>query len=437
MGHLVGKDLYHQLGEKIDGLTTRVPWNNKLYAILKELYTPDEAAFIASMPYGLTDLENISAVTKQDQDKIKKLLDGLCAKGLVMDLWLKDKYYYTPSPMVIGIFEFTMMRTRGELNTKEWAKLFHAYLMEDETFVKANNGNGELVSFMRTLPHEETIVQDAHLEILDYERAAELIDRENKFSIGICSCRHEKHHLNTKQCEVPLETCSSFGYAAEYMVRNNLARKVSKTEMMDNLTRSKELGLVLNADNVQKNITFICHCCGCCCNALAGISKFGYPNAIVTSNYIPENDLDTCKGCGKCAKACAINGITMLEVDAPQNKKKKQPLINKSICLGCGVCGLKCPTGAMKLVKRKKRVICPETTFEKVLLASLEKGTLQNQLFENPNSISQKFMRGLLGGFLRLSPVKKALMTDTLRSRFLKTMKYGATLQGKGWLTEI
>jgi hypothetical protein len=37
MGHMVGKDLYRKLGRKIDGLSMRAPWNDKLYAILKEL----------------------------------------------------------------------------------------------------------------------------------------------------------------------------------------------------------------------------------------------------------------------------------------------------------------------------------------------------------------------------------------------------------------
>ena len=46
-------------------------------------------------------------------------------------------------------------------------------------------------------------------------------------------------------------------------------------------------------------------------------------------------------------------------------------------------------------------------------------------------------MKGLIGGFLRLSPVKKILMTDTLRSKFLESMKKGAARDGKGWLTEL
>jgi hypothetical protein len=47
-------------------------------------------------------------------------------------------------------------------------------------------------------------------------------------------------------------------------------------------------------------------------------------------------------------------------------------------------------------------------------------------MFSNPQSITHKFMRGFVGAFLRLPPVKKALMSDTLRSSFLAVMRKGA-----------
>jgi hypothetical protein len=47
------------------------------------------------------------------------------------------------------------------------------------------------------------------------------------------------------------------------------------------------------------------------------------------------------------------------------------------------------------------------------------------------------FLRDLLSGFPRLSPLKMALMSDTLRSRLPGAMKPGEARQGKGWLTEI
>jgi formate hydrogenlyase subunit 6/NADH:ubiquinone oxidoreductase subunit I len=310
-------------------------------------------------------------------------------------------------------------------------------MLVDGDFFSANILKGDLVSVMRALPHEEAVKPEEHVEILDYEKASAIIDGADRFCIGLCSCRHEMMHLGEKKCNVPIEGCSQFGYAADYMIRNNLAREVTKSEMEENFARSREMGLVLAADNVQKNMKFVCHCCKCCCNVMQAINQLGYPHVIVTSNYIAGIDGDTCIGCGKCACACPINAISMIDEDNPDAKRKKTPRINMEICLGCGVCALKCPKGACRLEKRGERVLHPETTFERIILQSLEKGTLENQIFSDPNRIDQKFMRAFVGSFLRLPPVKRALMSDKLRSGFLNAMTDGVRKQGKGWVLDM
>jgi ferredoxin len=437
MAHSTAKNIYRKLGKKIDGLPTRVPWNETLYEILKELYTPQEAEVLIRMPYGLSCFEQVARSTKYDQAELRPTLESLCEKGLVFDIWVKDQYRYMPAPLAVGIFEMTMMRTRGELRYAKWARLFHDYLHGDHAFYAANFKHGEKVSILRTLPHEEAIDEAYYVEILDYEKAAAIVEDADKFSIGLCSCRHEKLHVGQKPCKVPLETCSSFGPSADILIRHGMAREVSRSEMLENIARSKELKLVLSADNVQKNVGFMCHCCGCCCTLMLGVSQHGFPNTIVTSTYISHVDEEKCTGCEKCAIACPIQAIEMVPIVNPPTKKSKNPRIDESICLGCGVCALSCHTGAGRLVNREQRVIHPETTFERVILTSLERGTLHNQVFDDPNSITHQFLRGFVGGFLRLPPVKQALMSDLLRSRFLAAMKSGVKMQDKGWLLEV
>jgi Pyruvate/2-oxoacid:ferredoxin oxidoreductase delta subunit len=316
----------------------------------------------------------------------------------------------------VGVFEFTMMRTRGELNTKEWAKLFHEYLNAPDLFYKANCGGGQKVFPLRALPYEGTVADDEYVEVLDYEKATAIVEGARKFAIGICSCRHEKLHAGTKTCDVPLETCSTLDSSVDMMVRHGFAREVSKTEMLENLARSRELGLTLCADNVRRNVSFICHCCGCCCNVLLGVSKFGYPNTVVTSSFMAKVDSEACSACDNCVDACPVKAVSAANGEPPH--------VNEDLCLGCGVCAVKCTTGSLRLHAREKRVLHPEDTFERVILQALERDTLQNLLFTNPQSRSHGFMRAFVGGFLRLPPVKRSLMSDRLRSRFLTFMRH-------------
>ncbi|MCP4150276.1 MAG: 4Fe-4S dicluster domain-containing protein [bacterium] len=444
MGHLVGKDIYKSLGAKIDSLNVKTPWNKTFHNVLKELYSEAEADLVVKMPSLLSTLKELEACTGLPGTQLRILLEKLCSKGLVVDIFVNNDFYYMPSPLVIGVFEFTMMRMDKDLDIKKISRLFHNYL-DDDTFYKANFGAGQRMGLMRTLPYEESFTKEGlpadYVEILDYEKATAVVEQADIFSIGACSCRHEKLHAGEKKCDVPLNTCSSFGYSADYLIRNKLAKKVSKAEMLETVARSKELGLVINTDNVKNNSQFICHCCKCCCNVLLGISKFGYPNTVVTSSFIIELDEKKCVGCGKCIKACGVEAIAFRENSAAENyaskNKKKEIAINKSICLGCGVCVMKCNPGALSLVKKKQRVLHPESTFEHAILKSIEKGNLQDQVFANPGNFGEKLMRGLLGGFLRLPPVKRALMSNTLRSSFLKIVEKAARAQGKGWLIDL
>ena len=429
MGHVVAKDIYGALGDKIDNLQVRTPQTGAFYAMLRELYSPDEAELIVKMPFSLSTLDRIAKVTGRDRNEVEPMLEALCEKGLVVDLHLDGAYRYIPAPFVIGIFEFTMMRMdSSDENIGKYSKLFVDYLAGGE-FYAANFKDKQQVSVARVLPHLDHLGD--HVEILDYERVDRVIDEADYFSLSNCSCRHKKHHAGGEVCKVPLETCTSFGKGADYLVRRGMAREISRAEMKDVAQRSKELKLVFSVDNVRNQPGFLCHCCGCCCGILDGINKHGYPNAIVSSTLLPHVEMDDCNGCQKCARACHVSAISMIpEPKRATGKRMFMPKIDESACIGCGVCGLVCDPDAIEMRKRPQNVIHPETTFERVILQCLERGTLQNQLFDDPGSLSHKAMRGIVGGFLRLPPVKKALMTDTLRSRFLSALAAGAGVNG-------
>ena len=424
MGHLTAKSSYQRLQRKLDGLSVRVPDHIALRKILEELYTAEEAELLSGMPFGLATACRIARNTGGDRKAIEARLDALASRGLVMDLASADgtQRHFMISPLVIGIFEFTMMRTGTTEDAAHRARLFHEYL-QSGLFYASNFGSGQLVSVLRTVAHEGTV--DSSTEVLDHQRARAIVERHDTFAVGICSCRHEKEHTTGRPCKTPLSTCTAFGTSAEYLLRNGLARKSSREEMFDILERSRDQGLVLSADNVRNGSSFICHCCRCCCNMLAGVTRFGYSGTVITSGFELKIDESRCNGCNRCLAACPVNAIAGNAV-GERNTGRSTPKVDTEACIGCGVCATQCSRGAAKLVRSQKRHILPENTFERVLLQCLERGTLQNLIFDNPQSNTQEKLRNLLGGFLRLPVVKRALISDALRSTFLSIMTFGA-----------
>ncbi len=122
MGHIVGKDLYRRLGQKVDHHTVRAPWSETFHEILRELYSAEEADLVCRMPNTLTTLRGLQRITGEDEATLRKILDGICTKGLVIDIEVGDKTYYMPSPYMAGIYEFTMMRTDSGVDSKKMAR---------------------------------------------------------------------------------------------------------------------------------------------------------------------------------------------------------------------------------------------------------------------------------------------------------------------------
>ncbi|MGA1874537.1 MAG: hypothetical protein ACMUIA_02905 [bacterium] len=173
---------YRALGKKLNNLTVKAPWNDAFYNILKVLYSIEEADLVIKMPYALSNFDRVQKVTKYRKEKLGLILENLCSKGLVMDLWLNGDYYYIPSPIMIGIFELTMMRTKDNNNINKLTNIFHNYFYDSNIYYAANFKHGEKISLFRSLPYEEVIDNSNSIEILDYEKAFYLIKKANKLN---------------------------------------------------------------------------------------------------------------------------------------------------------------------------------------------------------------------------------------------------------------
>ena len=78
---------FDRLAERLGTMPNPSPDGPALRAILTELYAPTEAALVAVMPVAPSTVSELSALAKLPEDQILPLLEGLCHKGLVIDLY--------------------------------------------------------------------------------------------------------------------------------------------------------------------------------------------------------------------------------------------------------------------------------------------------------------------------------------------------------------
>ena len=139
-----------------------------------------------------------------------------------------------------------------------------------------------------------------------------------------------------------------------------------------------------------------------------------------TTNFLPEINAENCNGCGKCVNVCPVEAMTLVSANHPDKPKRKQAKLNEDICLGCGVCVRVCNKNSLLLKSREERVITPLNGVHRAVVMAIERGKLQNLLFDNQVLWSHRAMASVFGVILKLPPVKQLLASRQVKSRYLE-----------------
>ena len=420
MSHLVAKSAYLKLEERLNKFPQGAPPSETLYKILSILFNEKEAELVAQLPIKPFTIKTASRIWKLDAVNTEKLLDELAGRAILLDSDHNGiKKYVLPPPMA-GFFEFSMMRTRHDLDQKLLSELFYQYLNIEEDFVKDLFLGSETL-LGRTFVQEEVLSKDNLVSILDYEKASHIIKTAPYIGISMCYCRHKREHLG-KACDAPMDICMTFNNVAKSLIRHNYARRVEASECMELLRKAYEYNLVQCGENVKNSVSFICNCCGCCCEFLVTAKKFGMLHPVQTTSFIPKIDKDNCAGCGKCVKVCPIEAIEWVSNNDRTNSKPKKVKINEEICLGCGVCVRACSNKSITLERRKEQVITPVNSVHRIVLMAIEKGKLQELIFDNQAFGSHKVMAAVLAVILKLPPIKQMMASKQMKSIYLEKL---------------
>lgn len=395
MGHHLGsKSSLVPLIDRLNMFPVGLVDNAKLREILSLLFDELEAFVASRFPLEEATLPELAKRTKIPAGELLPILERMADKGLLMDIPYSGETYYLLVPGLIGFFEFTFMKKRVDIPQERIARLMTEYMHDNSS----GRGQGDEVFGSRT-QLTRSLVYPEHVpvtsRITTYEDAREIIMAAGYGATGLCFCRHKKEHLG-ESCGkgAPVEdVCISLGQAARFFVRRGFAVERSADELIAVLDKARQFNLTFVTDNIRQKPSFICSCCRCCCELMAGVQE-GFHEGVAKTGFTAVIDPKKCDYCGKCFAACNVKGIALAKGVAFRGKRERFAAVDEKVCLGCGACISACAKGALSMAAADNRRPTPATRRELYRQILKEKGRLA------PFVISgiKKRIRGLLSG---------------------------------------
>jgi electron transport complex protein RnfB len=327
-------EIHEKLRERLDMFPQGFPKtaSGVELEILEDLFSEEDAGIaLALRPYP-EPVPVIAERLQMDEEDLGGHLYDMSKRGLILRYKESEStIYYFLAPWMIGIWEFQVKNLTTE-NIKRYEKYF------EEGIVPANRKKS--VGGFRVIPIEKEIQDSSEIE--PYEKVSEIIASSTRFAVAECICRKEARMMS-HGCDKLLESCMMFDMAADYYIDNGLGREITREEAKQVLMQAEESGQVHCSSNHKGQKIFICNCCGCCCKALAAITKYENPGLIAKSNFYAAVDTEACEGCEACLDRCQVNAIRMADDVA---------VITPEKCIGCGLCVSTCPTEAISMAHK-------------------------------------------------------------------------------------
>jgi Pyruvate/2-oxoacid:ferredoxin oxidoreductase delta subunit len=298
--------------------------------ILKLLFSPEEARLAPCLNLVEEEAGVIALRAGMEEKIVSAMLETMAEKGLIFRSKKQDKApRYMAAQFIVGIWELQVNRLTPELI--EAMEAYVPWLVDAKSWQKAPQ--------MRVIPVQESIHAD--LRVMTYEKAFALIEKKTSFVVAPCICRLERGMQNAA-CDRPLETCINFGEEEDFYRWTGAGRRASREEVREILASASKAGLVLQPSN-DREVKWICCCCGCCCGLLRTFRQLPDPGFVVASPFHARLTSDLCTGCGLCLKRCPMGAFT---------RKDRAVYFDRKRCIGCGLCVDTCPASALALVRK-------------------------------------------------------------------------------------
>jgi hypothetical protein len=76
----------------------------------------------------------------------------------------------------------------------------------------------------------------------------------------------------------------------------------------------------------------------------------------------------------------------------------------------------------MRMKPRKERILVPENAWQRTVIMAIEQGKFQNLLFDDFDRLDHAVLRAITRIVTALPPIKKALLSRQVQSRFFRAL---------------
>lgn len=345
------EDIYRELQEHLDKLPIGYPVTDSgvEIRILKHIFSPEEAQIALKLSSMVETIQQIYPRVQESGLSIEELeqkLETMFKKGSINRYKRTDEsgkiIYYSNAQLAIGMLEYKMNDMSKEFCEDFEQYMLHEGFLEEMMLTK--------IPQFRTIPLNKEVTFDN--QVATYDDIRKIIEGvRGGIAVSNCVCRTGKDMLG-RPCKVTKlrEICMQFGMGADLYIEKGFGRKITKEEAFKILEVAENDGLVVSPGNALYP-TFICLCCGCCCEYLGNKRTLPKPVQYFGTNYFAIVDPEECTGCGACIERCQMDALTLIDDIST---------VDRDRCIGCGICVPTCPSEAIKLEKLAEETIPPK-----------------------------------------------------------------------------
>ena len=175
MAHLTSTSAYNRLAERLNRFPQGAPPTELLFKVLRVLFSEKEAGLVALLPIKPFTASKAARSWKMAEVEARGILDKLAGRGLLLDVEQEGEMVYSLPASDGRILRVLHDADPGRHNhQKLLAGLFYQYLNVEEDFIRELFTPGE-TELGRVFVHETAVPEELALQVMDYERASEVV----------------------------------------------------------------------------------------------------------------------------------------------------------------------------------------------------------------------------------------------------------------------